>query len=174
MTTMKFKTTIEKFAHNPTWGHHFPVPTEYAEPFLQGEDRRILLKINDNPEIHCALMPGGDNTWFITATAELRKKLSLSLGEEVTLHIRKDESKYGIALPAEMKEILETDDEGSRVFHGLTPGKQRSLLYITGKPKTSNTRIKKALMVIDYLKSVNGNLDFKELNEFFKLRKNDY
>jgi len=63
-----------------------------------------------------------------------------------------------------MEELLLQDEDGNKVFHRLTPGKQRSLLHIIAKPKSENIRIKKAVAILEYLKSVNGKLDFKELN----------
>lgn len=170
---MQFTSTIENFTDDPIWGTHFPIPTEIAEKFKEN-DRRVLLSINNLPEIHCALMPSGNGTWFINATKELRKKLQLNIGDQVTLQIRVDDSKYGMALPEELAELFQIEEEGNRVFHTLTLGKQRALLYQIGKPKNTGTRLKKALMIIDYLKSVNGNLDFKELNVFMKERKGEY
>ena len=63
-------------------------------------------------------------------------------------------------MPDELLAAWEMDDDGYTVFHTLTKGKQRSLIHIIGKPKSSEIRIKKALVVLDYLKSVNGKLDF--------------
>ncbi len=51
-----------------------------------------------------------------------------------------------------------------RIFHTLTLGKQRTLLHLIGKPKSGEVRLRKAIAVINYLKEVNGRLDFKELN----------
>ena len=84
------------------------------------------------------------------------------------VQLQKDNSKYGIHLPEEMEELLLIDEEGSAFFHQLTPGKQRSLLHIIGKPKSSAIRLKKAVVVLDYLKTNNGKLDFKMLNMAFK------
>ena len=67
-----------------------------------------------------------------------------------------------------MEELLAQDEHGSKVFHDLTPGRQRSLLHLVGKPKSEAIRIKKAITILEYLKSVNGVLDFKELNLAFK------
>jgi len=54
------------------------------------------------------------------------------------------------------------------VFHNLSAGKQRTLLHLIGKPKSEEIRINKAMVVNEYLKEVNGRLDFKELNQAFK------
>lgn len=166
---MTFTTTLENFNSN-LWAYHIRVPNEAAEVFKQGKERRVICKLNNALEIQCAIMPKGDGTFFINLNKEIRKKLDLGLGEEVTVTLRKDESKYGLPMPEEMAELLKIDDEGNHYFHALTKGKQRSLLHIIGKPKTSDTRLRKALVVVDYLKMTGGKLDFKELNEAFKER----
>ena len=64
-----------------------------------------------------------------------------------------------------MEVLLEQDEEGSKLFHALTPGKQRSLLHVIGIPKSTDIRLRKAIITLNYLKSVNGKLDFKEYNQ---------
>jgi uncharacterized protein YdeI (YjbR/CyaY-like superfamily) len=113
-------------------------------------------------------MPRGDGTHFININKELRDQLKLRVGMEVTATLQKDESKYGLPIPEELQELLIQDPEGDRLFHALTPGKQRSLIYIVGKPKQSETRIKKAVVLIEHLKANLGKIDFKRLNEDMK------
>ena len=71
-------------------------------------------------------------------------------------------------LPDELKTAWDLDEDGHRVFHSLTMGKQRTLIHMVGKFKSADKRIEKSLVILEYLKSVNGNLDFKELNIAFK------
>lgn len=163
---MQFTSILEKFDGN-LWGHHIIVPDEIYQPFAK-TDRRVICKLNDLKEFHCALMPKGDGQYFININKELRKQLALNIGEEVRVELQKDESEYGMPMPEEMQELLNLDDAGNAYFHQLTRGKQRSLLHIVGKPKTSDTRLKKAVVIIDYLKEVKGKLDFKELQIAFK------
>lgn len=170
---MQFKTTLKKF-EDKLWSYHIPVPNEIAEQFMDGNNRRVILTIAGMREIQCALMPDGNAGWFLNVNKELRKKLALECGQKIQADIKKDESEYGMPMPEEMLELLQIDDEGNRYFHGLTPGKQRSLLFLIGKPKSSDTRLRKALMINDYLKSVGGKLDFKELNSFMKENKDNY
>lgn len=163
---MQHKSIIENF-DNDLWGHHFRVPSEVAEPFVEGTNRRVVCSINSTESFACALMhiEGG---FFINLNKEIRRKLNISVGNQITYTLEKDQSKYGIPLPPEMKELLEIDDDASHYFHKLTPGKQRSLLYIIGKPKSSDARLRKALAITDYLKENKGNLDFREMNQFIK------
>ncbi|MCP3929925.1 MAG: DUF1905 domain-containing protein [Bacteroidetes bacterium] len=164
---MQFTAILEKFDSN-LWGHHMVVPNDIAQSFLNKGDRRVICTLNDTIEFQCALMPKGDGTYFININKELRKKLGIGIGSQVQVQLKKDDSKYGLPMPEELSELLKIDDEGNRFFHSLTPGKQRNLLHIIGSPKTSDTRLRKAIVVIDYLKSTSGKLNFKELNEAFK------
>ena len=169
---MEFTSTLEKFEDN-LWSHHIPVTVENAGDLTANKNRRVLCSINDSEPFHCALMPHKLGGYFINVHKELRKKLGLNTGDQLHIKLQKDESKYGMPLPDELKKLFELDDEGNQLFHALTPGKQRTLLYMVGKPKTAQTRIKKAIVIIEYLKFVNGKLDFKELNQAFKQANED-
>lgn len=164
---MRFKTQIDRF-NSDLWGYHIVVPDQVAQAFLDAETRRVVCTLNGVLTFQCALMPNKNGFYFININKANRKKLNLEIGSEVEVYLEQDESKYGLPVPEEFQALLELDDEGSQLFHQLTPGKQRTLLFLIGKPKTSNTRLKKAIVVIEYLKSTKGKLDFKELNQAFK------
>ena len=165
---MKFKAEVYNFYDSALWGGHISIPKKVADKFLKQKIKRVVCKLNDDHEFQCALMSKGDGTYFININSDIRKKLKLKIGSEVEVELKKDESKYGLPLPKEFEELLKIDDELNEVFHKLTPGKQRSLLHIIGKPKTSETRLNKAIVVSEYLKQVNGKLDFKQLQQVFK------
>ena len=167
---MKFETSLQNF-NSDLWGYHIPVPLEIANKFISDAGRRVLCTLNETRQFHCALMPDGNGGFFINVNKELRKELKLSLGDTISVELQKDESKYGMPVPEELEALFEIDEEGSKYFHELTPGKQRSLIYQIGKPKTSDTRLQKAIVIFDYLKSTRGRLDYKELQQAFKDRK---
>lgn len=152
------------------WSICLIVPVENAAPFLGGKDRRILCTLNDEIQIYAALMPKGEGIWFVNINKETRKKLNLEVGSSVDVILEKDESKYGMPMPEEFDAILESDTAGNEIFHQLTPGKQRTLIYQIGKPKSSDKRITKGLKILEYLKMTNGKIDFKELNEWMKTK----
>ncbi len=164
---MQFTTTLQKF-DSPLWGFHIPVPDDVSKHFLESSGTRVVCTLNGTEEVQCALMPKGDGSYFININKKLRDKLKLKPGSEVHATLRSDDSKYGLPMPEELAELLALDEEGNELFHALTPGKQRNLLYITGSPKTSDTRIKKAVVVIEHLKANGGKIDFKRLNEDMK------
>lgn len=166
--SIAFTTNLERKPSSLSWNFTIAVPLDIAEKFIEKDHRRVVCTLNEQYEFHAALMPNGNGGFFININSEIRKKLKLGEDAELYVQLRKDRSKYGIYLPEEMEELLLVDEEGSAFFHQLTPGKQRSLLHIIGKPKSSDIRLKKAVVVLDHLKTNNGKLDFKMLNLAFK------
>lgn len=166
--THQFTTCIQVLESN-VWGNHIVVPTEVALYYLEEKkSKRVLCTMSNGFSFQCAIMKSKD-LYFINLSKEIRKKSGeLEEGDEVELTIALDESKYGLPVPEEFEEMLYQDPVGNELFHKLTPGRQRSLLYIIGKPKSSAIRMKKGWVVLDYLKDTAGKLDFKELNHYFK------
>jgi len=152
------------------WGFHIPIPNDVANVFVkEKKNKRVVCDFQNGKQIvHCALMPDGLGGWFINMNKELRKKLGLHLHDDVEISMTEDSSKYGMPMPEEFDELLNMDPEGSELFHALTAGKQRTLIHLVGKYKSSDTRINKALIIVNYLKYTQGNLDYKELNQAFK------
>jgi len=163
---MQLTSTLQKF-DSELWGHHFPVSDKVARKFIRGNNRRIRCKINNSVEIQCALMPNhGD--WFILANKKVRDQLGIHVGDKVSLEISVDDSEYGHALPESFQMILDQDPEGEKVFHSLTKGKQRSLVYLVTKVKNVDSQIAKGLAIMHHMKECEGHVDFKRLNELIK------
>ncbi len=150
------------------WQYYIPVPQSISKELIQQDCTRLICAINDTIKFHCALMPKGEGRYFINLNKERRKILMASQFTELKVSIAPDKSEYGLPMPTEFKELLHQDPEGDHVFHNLTPGKQRTLLHLVGKYKNTETRINKSIVIVEYLKRVNGKLDFKELNIAFK------
>ncbi len=157
-----FQSILEDF-NSALWGHHFCVPEAIARPFIEGDNRRVVCTINGSAPFQCALMPKGDGSFFINVNKKLRDKYKLKLGATLEVSLCKDESRYGLPMPEEFEELLAQDEEGDRLFHGLTPGKQRTLLYYIGQPKTADTRLVRAVAVVEHLKANGGKVDFNIL-----------
>ena len=152
----------------PVWHCYIPIPSDIAKSFLEINKGRVLCYVDNHPPFQGALMPKGNGDYFINFNKERRKKFGIDIGQEITIGLEEDKSKYGLPMPIEFEELLKQDPEGSDLFHSLTPGKQRSLIHIAGKPKTERIRIEKALIILDFLKKSKGLLDYKLLNEAFK------
>ena len=165
-----FTSVMEKFNSN-LWGFHFVVNKEIGNQFVtEGNDRRVVCTLNDKEEFQCALMPKGDGNFFINVNKKLRDAAKLGIGSEVKVVLRKDESEYGLPMPEELQELLLQDEDGDKLFHALTIGKQRTLLYIVSSTKDTEKRIGKALAIVSHLKTNGGNIDYKKLNEAIRLK----
>lgn len=163
-----FKSKLEFVDSSLGWHCFIPVPNAITKKLIVEKDRRVVCKINDKLKLQAALMPSKEGFHYIILNKTNRAKLKVEKGDSVHVVLTKDKSEYGAALPEFFKVFCEEDPEGSDLFHALTPGLQRSLLYLITKIKSENKQLEKAWIIFDYLKSVNGKLDFKELNEAFK------
>jgi hypothetical protein len=159
-------TKLQKY-DSPLWGHHFPIPEEIAGKYIEGNNRRIICYINNQHKMQCAIMPSKEG-FFILINKHLVNKLQLGIGEDVRLSIEKDHSEFGHEVPESFQVLLAQDEEGRGFFEQLTPGKQRSLIYIVGKVKNIDSQLNKGMAILDHLKLVNGELDFKKLNAMIK------
>ena len=165
--SITFKARLEKFSGD-LWGHHIVVPDEVALPLIKAGRKRNKSLFDGSIETHSALMPMGDGSYFININKDIRSKLGLRLGSTLTVTLSPDTSKYGMEMPEEFQVLLDQDQEGAQWFHALTPGRQRSLIYIVAKYKNPDKRLEKANVILEFLKWNQGKLDFKALNQAFK------
>lgn len=160
----QFSSRLEE-SGNKLWGFHFPVPDLVAKSLIQGDDRRVMCLLQGKIEYQCALLPKGDGSFLVMVNKKTRDKLGLKPGSPVTVQLRKDDSQYGLPMPEELEEVLRQDETGHRLFHALTPGKIRTLLYIAGQPKNQDIRLRRALAIVEHLKNNAGNINYRQLNE---------
>jgi hypothetical protein len=163
----KFKSKVDKL-DSAVYNAHLQVPSAIAKKYLKAEAKRVICDINGTISFPAAIMPNGQNYYFILLNKPMLKKMKLNFGDEVNVTITPDTSKYGMPLSEELKEVLSQDIEFENHFERLTPGKQRNLIYYISKFKSSDLKISKALTIADHLKANNGKLDFKLLNEALK------
>lgn len=164
---VSFKTTLGRFDSN-LWHFHVVAPLKKVSSLIEKGDKRVICTLNKTISFHAALMPLGDGNFFINVNQEIRKKLKLGDGDEVHVSLEKDNSEYGMPLPEEFRELLNQDCEGNKVFHSLTPGKQRTLLYMIGKPKSADLRIRNGIAILEHLKRNKGQIFSKQLREDMK------
>jgi hypothetical protein len=172
---MKFKATVDRFEDNAlSWEHHLVIPSAVFSTLVQKTiDKRVVCILNGLHQFHCGMLPK-TTFHYILLNREVCKKANLDLNDEVDVELLPDHSKYGMPISEEMEEVLSSDPEGSRWFHLLTPGKQRSLIHVVNKYKSSQLKIDKSFVILQHLKNNKGFLDFKELNQDFKDFKNKF
>lgn len=149
-------------------GYFLDVSPEIAEQFkTDAKTRRVVCTLNEIHTFQCALMPN-KGKFTIGVSKPIREKLRLGEGDTVHLKIEKDTSKYGAPMPEDFEEVLRQDEEGSRLFHALTAGMQRSLLYYIGNVKDIDRRIHLALIVLEHLTENGGKIVPEQLQHDIK------
>ncbi len=166
---INFTGIISSFDKNELfWETHIPIPNIIYEEMLPfAQDKRIICTLNNSYTFHCGMLPK-KTFHYILLNKEICKKLCLQVNDTINVTIKNDDSKYGMNISEELEESLYSDPEGSNYFHLLTPGKQRNLIHIVNKFKSSQLRIEKSFVIIEHLKRHKGILDFKQLNQDFK------
>lgn len=149
------------------WHFYIEVPHPVASEFISGNHRRVVCTIG-NEKFQCALMPDGKGHFFINLNKKLRTKLNIREGDQIAYSLERDESEYGLPMPDELKELLLQDPGGDELFHALTPGKQRTLIYMVTTPKSTDIRIRKSICILEHLKATKGQINYRKLNELFK------
>lgn len=164
---IEFETKLSSSPIESGW-HFLEVSKEIVAKFgFEGKSKRVICSINGSEGFQCALMPSGD-IFYIIVNKKKRDALGIVAGDTVSVELVRDESKYGLPMPDELQEVLNQDPEGDRLFHALTAGKQRSLLYLIGKINDIDKRIHQALIVVDHLKENDGKIIGPKLNEELK------
>jgi hypothetical protein len=163
MKPVKFKTALIRSGQYDSGWHFIPVEGKIGEKFeKKNGSRRVVCTINGKETFQCALLPS-DGNFVIVVNKAKRTRLGIAEGVKITVELARDESKYGLPMPAELKEVLKQDRIGDKLFHKLTPGKQRSILHWVGQVKDIDKRIHTALIFIEHLKKNEGKIVPDEL-----------
>ncbi|WP_353779430.1 YdeI/OmpD-associated family protein [Winogradskyella sp. 3972H.M.0a.05] len=152
-----FETTIKGI-------HSLPIPEDIGKLFYSGGKTRVKIKATfegNTIEFHAALNRRKDGSFSIMFGKDNQKKLGVFPNDYFQLQLFEDQSKYGVEMPEELEAVLMSDYEGYQIFENLTPGKQRTIIYAILRYKTPQTRVDKALLVIENLKrGVTNTMDF--------------
>lgn len=167
---MELTGKLSKFDFNH-WQHHIPIPDDIAEKLIDKNHRRVLVWVQDTGPYHMALFKA-KICWYVLINQQIRSKLHLEVDQLISIKIERDHSEFGHDVPEEFTVMLDQDSEAEKYFKLLTTGKQRSLIYLVGKVKNPESRIKKALAITHHLRLSKGKLDYKQLNELIKYYNN--
>ncbi len=164
---VKFKTALVRSTTGSGW-HFLLVETEIVAKFkFEDNYKRVVCSMNSDEGFQCALLPWGE-MFYIIVNKKKRDAIGIVEGDIVDVVLVKDESKYGLPMPEEFREVLNQDPTGDRLFHALTAGKQRGMLYYIGNIKDIDKRIHAGLIFIEHLKENGGKIVNKLLLEELK------
>lgn len=158
----RFTSALER-SDNKLWGCHIRVPKTAAAALKQGEARRVICTLNGSERYQCAILYYEPGLPVVSVNKKVRDALGVTFGEKVEVELQQDTSEYGLPIPSELKEVFRQDPEGKKLFHALTPGKQRTLLYIVGNVKDSGKKVFRSLGILRHLKENKGKIDYKKL-----------
>lgn len=147
---------------------YLEIPLEVGDRFkTDAKTRRVVCTLNSKHSFHCALSPN-KGRFVIGVNTAMRKKLKLEPGDDIAVELVADDSKYGAEMPEELAEVLRQDRAGDKLFHELTSGMQRTLIYMIAAPKNVDKRIHLALVVLEHLKKNDGKMIGEILQEEIK------
>jgi len=144
------KVEVERFEHWKMHAIYFPTD------FLDSQDLkirdRVVVHFENGRKLQCALVSLEKGRIGIMLGKHFMEKADLQLGQSIEVNVSKDSSEYGMEMPEELAEVLSIDEEGILGFDALTPGRKRSVMYYVAKAKQEDTRIARALRVVENIK----------------------
>src|SRR5690349_9634301 len=113
---VKFKSGLERMTGKGGF-HYISVPKKVADQFVTGKTAvRVFCSVNDVIEFACAIRPDGEGGFFININTTKMQKAKLKLGQQVSASVWKDKTTFGHKMPAELKAILDTDEEAKKYW----------------------------------------------------------
>lgn len=106
--------------------------------------------------------------FFIMLNQKRIKAFDLKDNEPIEVTLTEDKSIYGMDIPTTLSSMFNESPEAFNLFEKLSPGKQRTLIYLVAKVKSENSQQKKSKAIMHHLIEAEGKVDFKRLNELIK------
>lgn len=128
------------------------IPAEVVAEWLPAYGKRCLYQLDNGKPYHGGFVHNGRGGYFIIVSKQARAVVKAKPGSTVRMTIMPDTSEFGCDMPDEFAEVLATDPEADDAFRALTPGRQRTLIYIVAGVKSADKRIERALRVAEALK----------------------
>jgi hypothetical protein len=150
------------------WGNHFNIEPALIPKLKSSGVKRWLCSVNESEPLHSGLMGNGEGGYFILLNKSFCKRHHLREGDVLKIHLEPDQSEYGMPVSDEFIEVFNQTEGAWKYFDALTPGKQRNLIYFVGNVKSSDIKIRRALVVCNHLLENQGTIDFKALNSEIK------
>lgn len=146
---MPKKYLLQKFDNGM---HYILLDKKTVLALTKNNNKRAICTLNGVVEFHGAIMPKKEGGYFINVGLAICKKLKIKVGAELTASFVADATDYQFEMPEEFKEVLDTDEEANKIFHALTAGNQRGLIYLVAQPKSSQKKIERALKIVERIK----------------------
>jgi hypothetical protein len=143
------KYSFQKFSSSM---HYIILDAKIVSKITKNNNKRAICTINEIESFHCGLMPKKEGGYFINIGNAICKKLQLKEGSTITASFEIDKTEYQFEIPEELAEVLNTDEQANAIFHSLTLGNQRGLIYLLSLVKSSDKKIERALKIAERIK----------------------
>lgn len=133
--------------------HYIMLDKKTVLSLTKNGNKRVICRLNNEIDFHCAIMSKKEGGYFINIGLTICKKLKIKVGSKVSATFSVDNSEYQFEMPEELKEVLNTDPEAFEIFHSLTEGNQRGLIYLVNQVKSIDKKIERSLKIVERIKN---------------------
>lgn len=148
---MKKKYLLEK--RGKGYMHFIVLEEATVKKLTKDGNKRVVCTLNGEATFHAAIVHKKDIGYLVQVGGSVCRQLSIKAGDTVTATFAVDTSQYQFNMPEELEEVLRTDPEASDIFHGLSAGNQRGLIYLVAQVKSVDKRIDRALAMAAAMKN---------------------
>jgi hypothetical protein len=150
-----FSSRLVKPEGTGTWTYA-PVPPEVE--LLLGERGLIKVKgtVNGVP-VQSSLMPQGDGSHYIVINKSIREKAGVKAGDPVKLELELDATERQIAIPDDLKQLLDKNPPANLAFNALSYSHRKEYVDYINAAKRADTRsrrLEKILLMISQKKAL--------------------
>lgn len=136
------------------------IPAEILARLPQKGRIRMEGSMNDYP-FNLAIQSGKEAGKFFSISAPFMRAAKLKPKQEVKVKCQiADLEKLDV--PEEFSAALELDEQAAKIYQGFTTGMKRSILHYINSAKTSDTRIKRSLELMEKFKHDQNYLKYKK------------
>lgn len=143
--------TIQQFGTG--YMHYIELNNKDVKRLTAGGNKRVVCRINNQLDIHAAIMKTKEGMYYVLLAAKYLKQLQVTINSKVTVALEIDTTELQFNLPEEFAEVLATDNEAKEVFDRLTAGNKRGLIALVNLVKSSDKKIERALLIAEKLKA---------------------
>lgn len=127
------------------------LPYDVSQAYIDAGIKRVLFNAN-GVTLKRALISDGKGARFIILGKDALRTLAVGKGATIEISLVPDPNPDAVDLPEELEAVLDQDEDFSKIFRGLTPGRQRSLAIYVSSAKGIDTRINRSITLANKAK----------------------
>ncbi len=124
------------------------IDADIVAQFERQRKTRFICTLDNTVEYQCGLNHLGDGNFFIILSKKNLAKVSKSLGDSISFHLREDPNPLGVAVPEVLEVLLAQDAQLKETFDKLTLGKKRNVIHQMKGIKDLDLQIERTIELI--------------------------